>query len=314
MSIISGLLLAANNPNTFAGIVSDTIAEYDESENYHAFEPTYQGAFKAPSLWSRGVNKYTWLKGVHQKYCTKLLETLIKFSFSTWFSVTAVSLFLIIAPFILAFLVAFYTPQIGISCRSFTFLIHFSTQLTQSVLWFWAHANVIVDAHAGSWLSEHGFYDPTPLTNLYNTGEHSIWSHLRGDPFKFLFTLTWYVLAVLSGTVAILCVIGGTTLQLMGVYNADICKITTSYWFSATRAASAPPIVISQNTSQQIQEAGNWWVNCGIVGATFMGVVAFVGWWYQRRLRNRFRWLVANIFKLEEQGDNCVIVDESAST
>lgn len=301
ISIISGLLLAANNPNIFCAIASETKEEYDnEPEEYHFLEPTYKGAFKVPSLWSRGTNKLSWLKIFCWKHPTKLVEDVIQLSFSTWFTIVIMSLFLIVVPFILSFLVTFFTPEVGVSCRSGTFLLHFATQLTQCVLWFWAYAHIIVNGQKvrGSALGKHGFYNPTSLNLNCDGGSmlRDIWHLAKERPINLLFSIAWYLLAILSGMLAVCCVIGGTSMQLMGVYTADICQLTTSYWFG-NPVENAPPVVLSVNTSAAIAAADRWWVPCGIFGTVFIGVSAFVGWWYQRRLRNRFRWLVDNIFR-----------------
>lgn len=52
-------------------------------------------------------------------------------------------------------------------------------------------------------------------------------------------------------------------------------------------------------TREQLYYANTWWLPLGIVGAVFLVVVAYVGWWYQRSLRLQFRELVARLDYVE---------------
>lgn len=69
-------------------------------------------------------------------------------------------------PFVLAFVTAFYTPQVGISCRTLTFTIYTITQFCQIVLWLSAYAGAPEEGtcppflRKGGILSRSGFYTP----------------------------------------------------------------------------------------------------------------------------------------------------------
>lgn len=55
-----------------------------------------------------------------------------------WFLILSMTGLLLGVPFVLALLTAYFTPEVGISCRSFTFICYASAQLGQILLWLWA--------------------------------------------------------------------------------------------------------------------------------------------------------------------------------
>ena len=93
-------------------------------------------------------------------------------------------------PFILAFRTAFYTPQVGISCRTLTFGVYTITQLCQIILWLWAYAGAPEEGECphilrkGGVLHRTGFYTPTDISSLRS----------RDTLFtlSFLWSFIWY--------------------------------------------------------------------------------------------------------------------------
>ena len=75
-------------------------------------------------------------------------------------------------PFILAFLTAFYTPQVGISCRTLTISVYTITQLCQIILWLWVYAGAPEEGacphilRKGGFIHRTGFYTPTDISSL----------------------------------------------------------------------------------------------------------------------------------------------------
>lgn len=105
----------------------------------------------------------------------------------------------------------------------------------------------------------------------------------------------WYFFYVLFGVLATLAAVGGTLMQILGVYSADICYITTEHWMRPFRAPGSVTAVLSLNSRLMLQDARTYWKPCAITAIVFMSVVSFVGWWYQRRMRDMFMELVSRL-------------------
>ena len=71
--------------------------------------------------------------------------------------------------------------------------------------------------------------------------------------WRFLWNFVYYSSQWLLGIIGITAAIGGTAMQLMGVYSADICYITTAYWFLPLEVRPAP--IISVNSAEMIRES-----------------------------------------------------------
>jgi hypothetical protein len=192
---------------------------------------------------------------------------------------------LLTAPFILAFLTAYFTPVVGLSCRSLTFLVHFSGQVALGILWalpvlfntetpIFSLANIIG--------SPKGFFSSPwiALTNAHNRSWKRFWG-----------SLIWSLFIVISGAVSLFCAIAGTIMQLVGVYSGDICYVTVDYW-GKPHKLSQFPVTISQNDPLAIKQAYKFWLTCGSIGTALLGLVTFFGWWYSKRVRVHFTALV----------------------
>ena len=189
------------------------------------------------------------------------------------------------------------------SCvRSLCFLLSFilllsalnSTNWTEIFLWIWAYAGPLPrletkDHEAmefapknpgwfgvGGRLDRHGFYKPYSLRWLFDGGPvprsptriaKQIWSDPRRLlSFGFLWNLLYYPFQYFLGLVGIVAAIGGTAMQLMGVYSADICYITTEYWFLPY--AQRPMAMISTNSAEMIKSAEGRSSRCRSIKST----------------------------------------------
>jgi len=210
--------------------------------------------------------------------------------FTSWIIVLGMTILLMGVPFILAFLTSFYTPQVGLSCRSLTFTIYAIAQLCQIALWLWAYVGAprpgvsLAFFRKGGWLDRSGFYTPMSCESLQK--EETIFS------FPSLWAFIWYSLAAINGLGGVITSIGGTMMQLMGVYSSGFCDLNAEWW---TKNNDDVPIIISTNYADEIDSAKSYWVPCAITATLFLGVVCFCGWWYQRRLRGLFLELVSDL-------------------
>lgn len=153
----------------------------------------------------------------------------------------------------------------------FCYFYYLLTQI-EIILWLWAYAGPLAVFNVekpgffriGGWLDKRGFYEPYSVRWLVDRGQA-----VPRDPFKllrlmwnnprrlinwrFIWNFVYYSSQWLLGIIGITAAIGGTAMQLMGVYSADICYITTSYWFSPLEERPAP--IISVNSADMIRES-----------------------------------------------------------
>ncbi|XMA14279.1 hypothetical protein WAI453_007070 [Rhynchosporium graminicola] len=312
VSIVSGLLLAGNNPNTLEGVVAHEFGDTDppSTEKKHfgtrVFELAYDSRYRPQWLWFRGRSKRQWVEKVWKTYEYRhpfgqkgpmildedmsALRRATTLTAKSWGVILGMTFLLLGVPFALAFTTAFYTPQVGISCRTLIFTVYTISQLCQILLWLWAYAGAPEEGTCpalmgkGGILHQSGFYTPTDVTSLCSW--HTIFT------IRSLWPIIWFSLAIIFGLGGVFTAIGGTVMQLMGVYRSNKCDINAEWW---TRPHRDVTYVISSNSALAIYYANRYWLACGITATLFLAVVCFSGWWYQRRLRGLFRGLVSSL-------------------
>jgi hypothetical protein len=333
IAIVSGLLLGANNPNTrkanpfLCTSIQSTLCQGNLAVNplhncssiswkkmtnnrqqctvegiigkktpldigksfLGVFELSYPSRYKTQWMWFRGRSKRQWLDQVLamediggndlSQLCHKTTFTL-----PTWLSITGLSIFLISVPCLLAFLTAYYTPRVGISCRTFAFLLYAVFQICQILLWVWISVSSKTDIYGTLHSSTHL--------------ETSSWTSRAGsiqNPslFSTISYFTWWSFTLLLGAGSIFISIGGTLMQIMGVYRNCLCAIPLRYW----QQLNGPNAWLTMGTNQaeSIQNANTYWKGLGISSLVMLCVASYVGWWYQRRLRYSFRHIVEQL-------------------
>ena len=103
----------------------------------------------------------------------------------------------------------------------------------------------------------------------------------------------WYAVATITGLVSTFITIGGTMMQIMGVYRNCLCSVPISQWHNPWESF----LDISSNSADDIHYARRTWTSLGSAAVTFLGVVSFIGWWYQKRLRFQMRRMIGDIGK-----------------
>ena len=273
IAIISGLLLAGNNPNTLEGIVGEHTC-LPQSHKFHLFALVYESRYRPAWIWNRGRSKKIWVERLSQgnDIAQENLTDEIRMQLGDWMVVAICGYTLILLPSILAFLTSFYTPEVGLSCRSMTFLTYMLSQLWLIALWVWD----IETTHIDNKGCPH-----SPATH---------WGNWR-DTWQ---AHIWYPLVLVGGTVAVFTAIGGTLMQIMGVYRTCLCDIPIGKWL---RPGSDSDLYwnAGTNSAENIQLAQTWWRGTGAGAISFLGFICYVGWWYQRRLRYQFRVLIEKI-------------------
>jgi len=126
VAIVSGCLLASNNPSTVTAVVAEYLVRQEESLRESATErkrdlaiflmsPVYHSLFMPVPLWDRGRMKRKWIEstnGSGQEWFRERIE--IRFG---WFFIPVTAFFLVLVPSSLAFIVSYNTPRICLSCR-----------------------------------------------------------------------------------------------------------------------------------------------------------------------------------------------------
>ncbi|KAI0021081.1 hypothetical protein F4780DRAFT_770484 [Xylariomycetidae sp. FL0641] len=303
LAIVACAMLAANSPSTLDSIVYDggktaMPDKYDINfladrlqrakankpvswmmkriEGYNPVETAFEGRFKTVKLWKRGLNKLQWIEEAIVDYtlCTgttsepsfpeattelitpaQLRETLKVTKLDCWY-VASGALFLVLAPCVLAFVTSFNVPRAGLSCRSLTYLVYALSQVGEMILWTWAARLRI--RYGSRW------YAASPVAKR----------------------VCWYG-QVFIGFFAILAAVGGTMMQLLGVFRSCACKVPATYWLRLRDPDAF--IILSDNTAADIRAALDWWTVTGSVAVGVVGIVCALAWWHQRRLRKVFR-------------------------
>ncbi|KAH8910654.1 hypothetical protein BR93DRAFT_280408 [Coniochaeta sp. PMI_546] len=258
IAIVSGLLLAGNNPNILEGVFA---TERDETSDAFRilglqFELAYPSCYKVAWQWLRGHTKKKWINKLIDTYETRwdidfagskdrdsdidYLRAMTTLSSLDWFLVLSLAALLLGVPFILAFLTAFFTPEIGLSCRSLTFTVYACLEFSQVLLWLWAYAgppstrsdggkHVLNFLRRDGWLDRQGFYNPASTGWLFGSRKHRSFQHVRSkakqQPMRAFWCFVWYFLTTIFGLSAIFTALGGTLMQLMGVYSAGMSGV-----------------------------------------------------------------------------------------
>jgi hypothetical protein len=236
--------------------------------------------------WQRGPNKRNWIRQILKTYLrtthsdaqsqdgidldmVKLQEKTTLTSLD-WFVVLGLTILLLGVPYTLAFLTAFYTPEIGVSCIALTITISASVQFAHILLWLWAYAGPPAKPKNSSalvsffckdgWLDKSGFYDPTSIKSFMgDSPKFTVSALMKGVQSRefrsvsSLWCVIWYFLYAELCAIAVVAALGGTIMQLIGVYSADVCQVTVPSWFQPFDLR--PAVVLSVNSPLMIELA-----------------------------------------------------------
>lgn len=230
LAVISNAMLASNNPSALQGLIGDAAQPVKEEDSWNnlllissfgklhdhsatgywvrflrklvdmsPIQSAYGTHFDPVSVWRRGPNKNIWLGRVIESYThdrqpddmsAAKLKEVMEVGWGEWVDILVITLFLISAPFVLAFTTAYRIPRQGVSCRCLTFLFHFLAQMVQIPLWGW-----------------HRYIDANKVCG---------WPKIACDIGQAIF-----------GFVAVFAALGGTLMQLSGIYRSCLCKVRT---------------------------------------------------------------------------------------
>lgn len=173
-----------------------------------------------------------------------------------WTGLILTASVLIIVPMVLAYVTSFYTPTVGLSCRTFTFVLYFVFQICLTAMWF-------IDFPSDQ---------PMPLR-----GPSTRWTLFFALAVFFFFGSAFTALI-------------GTFMQILGVYRNCKCSVPMGAWASGDYT-----LVISTNSAQMIYYANLYWLGTGVASMVLLIIFCYLGWWYQRHWRTRFRKVVTDV-------------------
>lgn len=331
--IVSGCLLAGNNPNTLEAITPNRandprtrtrrrhIVHMHQNAIPHLIESTYEAKYYPATMLERGRSKREWAMKIAESYDEAAPREMQEFrerismGWGDWMMILLCAFILLFFPCVSGMITAYYTPQVGLSCRSMTFLIYACSQVLLSALWIWnitwrdkdwrrrramnaartkARLGSLVESVDGTLLetrespksSIRGGPKPSWFRRVLRSMEHPD-PRLPTHGISCSYSVIYWFLVTLGLVAAIFTAIGGALMQIIGVYRNCLCKISVQHWIH-----KGANMVLSTNNPGDIDSALHFWLRTGAGATGFLGLICYIGWWYQRRLRFRFRGLV----------------------
>ncbi|KAI9885547.1 MAG: mRNA splicing protein [Watsoniomyces obsoletus] len=296
LSIVGACLLAGNNPTILESVVgrgNHNLADHYPRWYHHQEDgerrtgrisrliptrllrfiprraPVFQSVYRPVAMWNRGKRKKQWINQLCRDHYPHLedLQRRCEMRKVDWASVAGGAIFLALIPSLMAFIQSYYTPLIGVGCRAGTHLFYSVFQLLLTSLWLW---------------------------DLARFERRDAVVPREADQIKRI--TGWHVLIGLCALPAAFIAIGGTMMQIMGVYRNCICQLNMGDWIGKKTW-----MIMSGNNAIHIRFARNTWVPIGGSATAFLAVVAYIGWWYQRHLRFQFRELVDQVDQRREE-------------
>ncbi|KAF2794989.1 hypothetical protein K505DRAFT_336444 [Melanomma pulvis-pyrius CBS 109.77] len=158
--------------------------------------------------------------------------------------------------------ISYQTPEIGFGCRSVAHLIYATSQMVLIGAW-WTY---------------------------YSSG-----FRIRETHHQQRLTLTsipTYAISAVAVLAAVVSAIGGTIMQLVGVFRNCLCKASLQYLLPKNRWQGTVNLA---NDTQAHRDHAKWWIIVGSIGVGFIGLVSLVGWGYQARIRSRCRRIIEGL-------------------
>ncbi|KAF2476029.1 uncharacterized protein BDR25DRAFT_379698 [Lindgomyces ingoldianus] len=298
VAIVSSVLLAGNNPSSWNCVASQySSADLDELSHspgsstavdkgrfslgssrkwlssFYAmlYQPSYQSIYHSASLWNRGTNKAMWLSSLSAENSLPSVKSeVLHLGTTKWlFYCIFPAMFLLVIPSLFGIMISYVTPVVGISCRSGAILVYVSAQILLTILW-------IVDVR---------------LWKRDSKGEFlTLGSPPRGSWAQ---KLPWYILGFLGVLATFFFSILSTIFTFINLYVNCLCFFPIWHWWD--RYNSNAQVYLGSNSDEKINNARRYWTPCGLSATAFLVAAAYIGWWYQRRLRAQFRDLVDNL-------------------
>jgi hypothetical protein len=250
----------------------------------------YKDRYQPVTMWKRGQNKQEWVwasrawerlqpNAVNPANAPNQVDNGTGMSprdlrVTTWrylLFVILATLVLINLPPTAGAVVAWRTPPIGWGCRSLSFVCYAGCQFL--LVWLFLAKTYLSVWHKERW------YD----TNWSDLSWRKILWCAVSSFFNFVFVLFYILTSIASLFVAL----GGTLMQVIGVYRNCFCYVNANKWYHLDSAF----VNVASDTQEQRDSSANW-ITFGGAATGFMGLCCYIGWWYQNIIRKRYQKVV----------------------
>jgi hypothetical protein len=168
------------------------------------------------------------------------------------------TLLIIGVPCGLAIAVSFYTPAIGLSCRSVTVLSYLACQTVLVFLWFFR--------------SSPHLHQPSKSNDIGR----------RRRLVPCLVTILDAIICFIAMGIGII----GTVSQLLGVFRNCICKSGLWYGLPTTKDISEATVLVTTDT-EDMRESATLWIRLGLSGIVWLAFWCIVMAVHRTRMRQR---------------------------
>jgi hypothetical protein len=92
------------------------------------------------------------------------------------------------------------------------------------------------------------------------------------------------------GFLSLFTSVGSTIMQVAGVFENCICEVNANEWLNLVNST----VNVAMDTEEQRDSSGSW-IRIGIAATGFMAVCAYLGWWYQKAIREKYEMAVQQL-------------------
>ena len=262
------------------------------------WKEAYETVFEPVSMTSRGSNKRRWIKNTsaYQKADVrdKLQITWVRW----WLAIFLPTVVLVVLPPVSGGIVAWITPPTGPGCRSLSFIVYAGLQAVLTIISACETAasdeenkNIALTIYRLSQKHRWRFLPVKVLLYLAPSAYSLVKFFNAGDKTWAIFVLFGVSLMTLLPArlvvfpLSLFTVIGGTIMQITGVYTNCFCYVNSQYWFHLDQS---PGVEVASDTEDQRISSESWAI-MGTVATLFMIATSYAAWWYQRWMRHKFR-------------------------
>lgn len=293
-TIVSSCLLGGNNPNTLQLLAPDPNAPKNITRSRfwniwieQVFVPIFASTYQPHWMWNRGRSTSEWFSRIIFNYPEAYsgdpgLGEILEVSVNDWAVLNLKALALISVPCVLGGLTAYTTPPLCVSCRSLSILVYLWSEIILIMLQNWDYA----------------CWGMPKLEKNAEWVDQYRKERIRSPWLETIMLTTWRITYSIATLAALLSAIGGTLLQLIGVFRTCLCSVPIQYWSDLSAPAAVIPV--GSNSAAQQRDAERFWEPTGITATLFLAVTCFYCWWYQTRLRIQYEKIVES--SLVEKG------------
>lgn len=291
VSIVAGCLFASNNPSTTATLAGLPLKKV-KGHWLNPWTPVYPSIFQPVWMWQRGDQKMLWVRDTRAND-QREFKAKVDLSYGALLSLAAVATSLVLLPALLAFLVEYFSPKVGLGCRSLTVSIYFCSQV---VLILVKLIMSLMRKNTPRYLGQPK--GPKSFHEWVQAALQICQSKVRPDIIQqwaidhtillrvLISTLGIFIgiLTLLAIGAAIFTTFAGTLMEIIGVYHSCLCGVSATAWGRNIDSA----ILFLASDTAGLRASANLWSRCGYAAVVFMSIMCYIGYWYQRYLREKF--------------------------